>query len=99
MTIIRYPVFGGVIYETNMIGLTQGKQKYKYRVGGYDSVNATTRRSQDFEFYSAPLPAPEQKTVFGMLGDQVSLTRAIFIELILAYIKKKYIFKFLAFDL
>ncbi len=67
----RYPVFGGVIYETNMEGLIQGKKSYKYRVGGYDSVNATIRRSQDFQFSSVPRASPHQKTTFGMLGDQV----------------------------
>jgi hypothetical protein len=68
-----YPIFAGVLYETNMVGLEAGKVPYRYRVGGYDSVSQEIKRSADFSFVSAPLPAPEQKTTFAMLGDQVSL--------------------------
>jgi hypothetical protein len=66
-----YPIFAGVLYETNMIGLEPGKIPYRYRVGGFDSVSQVIKRSTEFSFVSAPLPAPEQKTTFAMLGDQV----------------------------
>ena len=67
-----YPIFAGLIYEVNVINLIPGKVQYKYRVGGYDGVNQTTRRSQDINFVSAPeRNNPDQKNVFAMLGDQV----------------------------
>lgn len=66
-----YPIFAGVIYEADMVGLTPGKTPYRYRVGGYDPVNATIRRSQDFSFASAPTANPDQNTKFAMFGDQV----------------------------
>jgi hypothetical protein len=66
-----YPIFGGVIYEANMANLEPGKNTYRYRVGGYDSVAQVVKRSADFSFTTPPLPSPEQKTTFAMLGDQV----------------------------
>ncbi len=54
-----------------MTGLKEGKARYKYRVGGLDSSLAP-RRSKDFEFVTSPLSAPNEKTVFAMLADQVS---------------------------
>jgi hypothetical protein len=65
-----YKTFAGVIYEANMIELTPGKTSYKYRVGGYDPVNATMRRSKDFTFSSAPVPEADKKTTFATFGDQ-----------------------------
>lgn len=66
-----YPIFAGVLYEANMVNLLPGKASYKYRVGGFDPINATIRYSQDFTFHSAPEPNPEQKTTFATFGDQV----------------------------
>lgn len=65
-----YPTFAGWLYEADMIHLVPGKNRYKYRVGGYDSVNQTIRRSQDFSFVTAPVNNPHQKNTFAMLGDQ-----------------------------
>lgn len=66
-----YPVFNGVIYETNMIQLIPNKQSYKYRVGGFDIVNNTIRRSKDYIFKTAPnTNIKNQKNTFAMLGDQ-----------------------------
>ena len=55
-----------------MVGLSPGKKSYRYRVGGFDPVNSTTRHSQEFTFQSPPTVDANQKTVFAMLGDQVS---------------------------
>ena len=37
-----WPVFDGVLYETDMTRLA-ANTAYKYRVGGWDAVNATTQ--------------------------------------------------------
>ena len=66
----RYPIFGGVIYESDMTNLLPGKTVYKYRVGGYDSNNVA-HMSEEFVFKTPPLPNADEKTVFAMLGDQV----------------------------
>eukprot|EP00602_Paraphysomonas_sp_CaronLab_P010383 CAMPEP_0185024586 /NCGR_PEP_ID=MMETSP1103-20130426/7716_1 /TAXON_ID=36769 /ORGANISM="Paraphysomonas bandaiensis, Strain Caron Lab Isolate" /LENGTH=561 /DNA_ID=CAMNT_0027557601 /DNA_START=46 /DNA_END=1728 /DNA_ORIENTATION=+ len=65
-----YPAFAGVLYEANMVDLIPGKKQYRYRVGGYDPVNSTIRRSKDFMFSSSPEPNPDQKTTFATFGDQ-----------------------------
>lgn len=64
-----YPIFAGVIYETNMVDLFPGKKAYKYRVGGTTPYN-TVRRSQDFTFHTAPESTSNQKNTFALLGDQ-----------------------------
>jgi len=65
-----WPVFTGVLYEVNMKGLSPS-QKYKYRVGGFDSANNTVRTSREYSFKSAPVNnLPDQKTVIGGLADQ-----------------------------
>jgi hypothetical protein len=48
-----WPIFTGLIYEVNMERLTPNFQ-YKYRVGGYDPVNATMRYSQEYTFRASP---------------------------------------------
>lgn len=56
-----WPVFTGVIYEVDMTNLTP-EHRYKYRVGGYDTVNQTMRYSDEFSFQAAPLPNPSHTT-------------------------------------
>jgi hypothetical protein len=64
-----WPVFTGMIYEANMINLTP-RTKYCYRVGGYDSVNATMRYSEVFQFSAPPLPNnPSHTTRIATLAD------------------------------
>jgi hypothetical protein len=48
-----WPVFNGVLYESNMISLLPEKS-YSYRVGGYDNANTTIRYSDVFHFVSSP---------------------------------------------
>ena len=65
-----YPItYVGMMYESSMFNLQPGKVSYKYRVGGYDT-NQTVHRSKEFVFNTIPLPDKDQKTTFGMLGDQ-----------------------------
>jgi len=63
-----WATFTGLIYETDMTGLTPGA-KYKYRVGGFDIVNNTMRYSKEFTFNAAPVPSANQKTTFAYLAD------------------------------
>lgn len=56
-----WPTFHGQIYETNMINLNNEKQ-YAYRVGGYDSVNQTTRYSDVFHFKTTPAATSADRT-------------------------------------
>ena len=80
-----YPTFAGIIYEANMVQLTPGKVAYKYRVGGYDD-SGNTHLSQDFTFHSVPNNAPNEETVFAMLGDQVIILFMLFVFLTSYYI-------------
>jgi hypothetical protein len=48
-----WPVFTGVLYESDMMNLLP-ERSYSYRVGGYDSANATIRYSEVFNFISSP---------------------------------------------
>lgn len=63
-----WPVFNGLIYEADMTNLSPDTS-YCYRVGGYDSVNATTRVSKFFTFTTAPVPSPTHTTRIGTLAD------------------------------
>ncbi len=64
-----WPVFTGLIYEADMSGLSADKY-YKYRVGGYDSANATVRFSAEFEFKAAPESNnPNRETKIATLAD------------------------------
>eukprot|EP01031_Cornospumella_fuschlensis_P039048 gene39048-47509_t len=63
-----WPVFNGMIYEADMVNLSP-ETSYCYRVGGYDSVNATTRVSKTFTFTTAPVPSPTRTTRIGTLAD------------------------------
>ena len=64
-----WPVFEGMIYEADMAALQPGAE-YQYRVGGYDSVNATTRRSAVFPFRAAPAAGdPDRDTRIAALAD------------------------------
>jgi hypothetical protein len=64
-----YPVWAGMLYEADMVGLVTGKKQYRYRVGGLDDAGSA-HRSQDFLFSSAPDVDADQKTVVATLGDQ-----------------------------
>lgn len=64
-----WPIFTGVIYESDMNGL-QPDHSYQYRVGGYDSANQTIRYSDPFVFKTAPLPTnPNRPTKVFTLAD------------------------------
>ena len=63
----RWPVFNGAIYEVDMTELAP-EHKYVYRVGGYDTANATWRWSSEFTFSSAPAVNPDRKTTVATLG-------------------------------
>lgn len=64
-----WATFTGRIYETDMTGLISGAN-YKYRVGGYDVVNATMRYSKEFTFNAAPLSNnANQEVTFGYMAD------------------------------
>lgn len=66
-----WPVFEGLIYEVNMDNLVPSTE-YKYRVGGYDTANSTTRLSKEFSYHAAPVTnAPDQKVTIATLADQV----------------------------
>eukprot|EP01035_Chromulina_nebulosa_P051658 gene51658-70379_t len=46
------------------------EHKYVYRVGGYDTANATWRWSSEFTFSSAPAASnPNRKTTVATLGE------------------------------
>ena len=65
-----WPIFTGVIYEADMTRLPLPSTKYRYRVGGYDSANATVRYSEEFVFSTAPLSTrPDQTVRIAMLAD------------------------------
>lgn len=63
-----WPVFTGLIYETDMVNLIPN-MKYRYRVGGWDNSNSTMRYSQEFSFKAAPEIHPNRKTVISTLAD------------------------------
>lgn len=64
-----WPIFNGMIYQVDMDGLEPGAE-YTYRVGGYDTANATDRRSADFTFRATPLSDDaNRKTRVGVLAD------------------------------
>jgi hypothetical protein len=63
-----WPVFNGVIYEADMVGL-KPSMAYTYRVGGWDAANNTVRYSKDFSFRAAPEANPNRKTVVTTLAD------------------------------
>jgi len=63
-----WPIFNGVIYNSDMTGLA-ADSKYKYRVGGFDPVNNTMRFSKEFNYKSAPVSNPDRKTVVATGGD------------------------------
>lgn len=64
-----WPIFTGVIYETDMTDLVEGR-RYSYRVGGWDSVNKTVRYSDEFSFKAPPQSVnPNRKTVVTTLAD------------------------------
>jgi hypothetical protein len=64
-----WPIFNGQIFETDMTGLIPNEQ-YRYRVGGYDSVNATTRYSDEFIFKAAPISNdPNRRTTIATAAD------------------------------
>jgi hypothetical protein len=64
-----WPVFTGVIYEADMTGLA-ADHHYKYRVGGWDSANATLRYSAEFNFKAAPESNdPNRVTKIATLAD------------------------------
>jgi hypothetical protein len=65
----RWPVFDGAIYEVDMTELAP-EHKYSYRVGGYDTANATWRWSSEFSFSAAPVSSnPDRKTTVATLGE------------------------------
>ena len=65
-----WPIFTGVIYEADMAGLLSPSTKYRYRVGGYDGANSTTRYSQEFVFTTAPpVSRPDQTVRIAILAD------------------------------
>jgi hypothetical protein len=64
-----WPIFTGVLYETEMTGLVP-EGHYKYRVGGWDSANMTTRYSEEFAFHAPPVPTnPNRNTKAAFLAD------------------------------
>ncbi len=64
-----WPTFTGVIYDANMEGLLPD-HRYKYRVGGWDSANATVRYSAEFPFKAAPESNnPNRPTKIATLAD------------------------------
>jgi acid phosphatase type 7 len=67
-----WPIFTGWIYEVDMTHLTPSMQ-YRYRVGGYDTANATMRYSQEYRFRAAPRPNnPSHTTKAFTLADHGS---------------------------
>ena len=64
-----WPIFTGVLYETDMVNLTPAT-KYRYRVGGWDTANSTTRYSAEFEFTAAPVSdSPNRATKVAFIAD------------------------------
>ena len=65
-----WPVFTGTIYSADMQNLENNKE-YVYRVGGYSSVNASMRFSDQFVFKAAPAPNsdPNRRTIAATFAD------------------------------
>ncbi len=65
-----WPIFTGTIYSADMHNLEHEKE-YIYRVGGYSSVNASMRFSDQFKFKAAPNrnSDPNRKTIAATFAD------------------------------
>lgn len=62
-----WPIFTGIIYETDMTDLIPSAQ-YSYRVGGRDADGAM-RWSSTFSFTAQPEDNPNRRTTVGTLAD------------------------------